>query len=261
MSNTTDSLRRSLDRLYRNTSHPDVPAIVSAYQALRQLLPEAGHPLCQLEYDRFFRYFKRVYDATPQGTEEWERLSEVKSDYTRLLADHLSRRSDDTFRSDSYFWLSVAGDTDYESPYFPDILAEDAERRLFSNYALVKSCHNAPGCCIPDIECTWLLNVLIAMLLNPRHRYVMAEECIAIAKEDLDALRHTEDPEGHAAQLQALLHLRTGDPTLRNLADAAIAAWSNNTQTPEQKYFLAYYRSFPKFCPQNSLSVISVISV
>ena len=230
-----------LSTLY-TTPHPDAPTIVAAYHALVQAFPKVGHPLYQREYDEFFHFFKSIYDATPEESEEHQLLSAVKSDYIKQLTDNLSERDDETFRSESYFWLTVKAGMGHSSPYFTDVLPEDAEKRIFINYDRLKTTHNGAGCYLPDLEITWLLNMLIAMQLNPGHRYSMEEECISMAKENLHALKNTADSDGSKTQLLALLHLHTGTEQYRQLADAIIATWYKDHLSLEQQYFLQYYQ-------------------
>ena len=236
-----DALHSALDALYQ-MSHPDIPTLVSAYHALRQSNPHAGHPLYQYVYDEYFRTFNRVYEATPHDTEEWNLLSDIRSNYIKQLTGNLRSRDDETFRTESYHWLTLIHDG-YTSPYITEAIVDEAETRIFSNYDKVKTCHHAPGWNIPDMEVTWLLNILIAMQLNPLHQYSMEPDCIAIAQENLDLLKNREDPSGRNTQLLALLHQRTGNPTYQHLADALISTWSNDTLTLEQRHFLQYYRA------------------
>ena len=229
-----------IDSIQWNPSSVDVPMLVAAYHALRLVNPMAGSPLFQTEFDLFFTQIQQLHATLPKDTEEDRMLSAIEADYVQLLTAKLSERDDETFRRDSYYWLTLLSDG-YTSPYILEVLAKDAEQRLFSNYDKVKTSHHAPGWHIPSIEVTWLLNAHIAMQLNPLHRYALETECADIAKENLMTLRDMDDAEGHNTQLLTLLYLRTGEPTCRQLAEAIIATWSQDELSPEQKYFLQYY--------------------
>ena len=86
----------ALDCLYRDAAHPDISTIVAAYHAMVQAFPKVGSPLYQREYDEFFHFFKSIYDAMPEESEDYQLLSAVKSDYIKQLTDNLSERDDET---------------------------------------------------------------------------------------------------------------------------------------------------------------------
>ena len=217
-------------------------SLISAYHALRTTIPDLGRPKYQTAYDLLFLEIQQFQSTLPEDSDEARMLSDIEADYVQQLTATLSKRDDETFRTDSYYWLTLLSEG-YTSPHFTDLLSKEAEQRLFSDYGKVKTVHRAPGCRLPSMEALWLLNVQIAMQLNPRHQYSIEAECLDLAKENLHLLKDIEDPDGNNTQLLALLHLRTGDDTYRQLAQAAIATWPSDELTLQQKYFLQYYKS------------------
>jgi len=221
----------------------DVPTVVSAWHALRLVNPKAGRPMYQRDYDRFFDFFKMVSDSTPENTEEERQLSEIRDDYMQLLADNLDSRSDEEYRSESYYWLTVKAARGYSPSFLSEALARDAEKRVFGSHRLLTFYHASTGAFIPTVEATWLVNIFIGMQLTPGHRFSFEAECIRMACENLAYLLNMADEYGRYVQLLVLLYLRTGEDRYRQLADTAIAAWPEQGLPLEQAYFRSYYQT------------------
>ncbi len=122
----------SINALLSGAADYDVPTVVSAWHALRLVNPKAGRPMYQRDYDRFFGFFKTVSDGTPEDSEEERQLFEVRDGYMQLLSDNLGSRSDEEYRSESYYWLTAKAIHGYSPAFLSEALARDAERRVLS---------------------------------------------------------------------------------------------------------------------------------
>ena len=216
--------------------------IVRTYRKMKKASPHAGLPVFQIKYDAFFRSFDQVFEETPQDTDEWQQLSAVKADYKKMLKENLADRDTETFRYQSYYWLSLSHDMDKEfcSSDFLEALAADAEQQSFYYYHLLQNIHQTSGCFLPSVEVSYLINIFLGWQFNPGIKYSMEEECIEIAKGLLDLI--SDDEQGRKAQLLALLHLRTGNPAFKQQAADLITHWDKTHLTQEQSFFLQYYK-------------------